>query len=172
MNDQVKMLHSVVSLDYERPPTLALREYLDAVRQKRLMGHRCPECGRVYLPPKGYCPVCVVATDKGDEVNLPTTGVLVTYTVLNPDALHALGQGSTCRGTVMLDGTAVPIMGTISVTPAEIHTGMRVRGVWGELTTAELVEPGWGVPGLKAWEPTGEPDVDADEVQRLLSEAT
>jgi hypothetical protein len=97
MNDQVKMLHSVVSLDYERPPTLALREYLDAVRQKRLMGHRCPECGRVYLPPKGYCPVCVVATDKGDEVNLPTTGVLVTYTVLNPDALQALGQGSTCR---------------------------------------------------------------------------
>ena len=171
MSDTVRMLHSIVSLDYERPPTLAAREYGAAAREHRLIGHKCKECGRVYTPPKGYCPICVAPTDKEDEVELPTTGVLVTYTVLNPDALQAQGGSSTCRGTVLLDGTQISITGEVAVTPEEIHTGMRLRGVWRPVTNEELVNPGWSVPGLDTWEPTGTPDADADEVQRLLNEA-
>ena len=48
-----------------------------------------------------------------DEVELPTTGTLVTYTVLNPDALHAQGGKSTCRGSVMLDGTSITVTGDL-----------------------------------------------------------
>ncbi|MGH2684225.1 MAG: Zn-ribbon domain-containing OB-fold protein, partial [Actinomycetota bacterium] len=80
MSDQVKMLHSVVSLDYERPPTLVAREYMEAIRQHRLIAHKCPECERIYTPPRGYCPICVVPTDKEHEVELSPQGTLVTYT--------------------------------------------------------------------------------------------
>jgi uncharacterized protein len=172
MSGEVRMLHSVVSLDYERPPTLPEREYRQAMREHRLIGHRCPQCGRIYTPPRGYCPVDVIPTSSADEVELPTTGTLVTYTVLNPDALHAQGGASTSRGSVMLDGTSITIAGDlIDISPAEIHVGMRLRGVWGDATDAEMANPGWGVPGIKGWERTGEPDVGRDEVQRLLAEA-
>ena len=39
MSGEVRMLHSVVSLDYERPPTLPMREYAQAIRERRLIGH-------------------------------------------------------------------------------------------------------------------------------------
>jgi uncharacterized OB-fold protein len=41
------MLHSVVSLDYERPPTLAAREFADAIIQRQIVGHKCPQCARI-----------------------------------------------------------------------------------------------------------------------------
>jgi len=172
VSGDVRMLHSVVSLDYERPPTLPTREYAQAIREHRLIGHRCPQCGRIYTPPRGYCPVCVIPTSAADEVELPITGTLVTYTVLNPDALHAQGGASTCRGSVMLDGTAITVAGDLfEITPAELHVGIRFRGVWGEASDAEMANPGWSVPGIVGWERTGEPDVTGDEVQRLLAEA-
>ena len=47
MSDPVTTIESVVSLDYERPLTLATREYLDAIREGRIIAHRCPSCERI-----------------------------------------------------------------------------------------------------------------------------
>lgn len=173
MNDEVKVLHSVVSLDYERPPTLVARRYTEAVGDKRLIGHRCPECERIYTPPKGYCPVCVVPTGDDDEVELPAEGVLVTYTVTNPDRLHQQGGKTSARGSVMLDGTSISLMGELFEVPTEdVHTGMRMRAVWVELVDGQLPSSGgWGSVGIEGWEPTGEPDAPHDEVQELLRKA-
>ena len=112
MSDPVKTIESVVSLDYERPLTLATREYLDAIREKRIIAHRCPSCDRIYTPPKGYCPICTVPHGKDNEIELSSTGTLVSFTVLNPDALHQ-GQAPTVRGTVQLDGSDVTITGDL-----------------------------------------------------------
>lgn len=173
MSEDVKVLHSVVSLDYERSPTLAARQYTDAVRQQRLVGHRCPECQRIYTPPKGYCPVCTVPTGEEHQEELPTTGVLVNYTVTNPDKLHQQGGQSSARGNVMLDGTHISLMGEILGVPTgDVHSGMRLQAVWEDLAAGEVAGGwGYGAPGIRGWEPSGEPDASPEEVKQLLKEA-
>lgn len=168
MSDPVTTIESVVSLDYERPLTLATREYLDAIRQGRIIGHRCPSCERVYTPPKGYCPICTVPHGKDEEIELSSTGTLVSFTVLNPDALHQ-GQEPTVRGTVQLDGSEVAITGELTdVKPDEAHPGIRLRALFSNPSDDEAAEgAGWGGFGITGWERTGEPDVPADQVKRM-----
>lgn len=168
MSDPVKTIESVVSLDYERPLTLATREYLDAIRDGRIIAHRCPSCDRVYTPPKGYCPICTVPHGKADEIELSSTGTLVGYTILNPDALHQ-GEQPTVRGTVQLDGSEVTITGDLpDVQPDDAHPGIRLRAIFSSPSDAEAAEgAGWGGFGIRGWERTGEPDVPADEVKRM-----
>jgi hypothetical protein len=48
-----------VSLTYTEQLTPNLDRYVDALIDGRIVGHKCPECGRVYVPGKGYCPLCV-----------------------------------------------------------------------------------------------------------------
>jgi uncharacterized OB-fold protein len=168
VSEPVKFIESVVSLDYERPLTLATREYLDAIRDKRIIAHRCPSCDRVYTPPKGYCPICTVPHGKENEIELSSTGTLVSFSILNPDALH-VGQESTVRGTVQLDGSEVAITGDLKdVKPDDAHPGIRLRAVFSNPSDNEAAEgAGWGGFGIAGWERTGEPDVPADEVKRL-----
>ena len=117
MTDPVTTIESLVSLDYERPLTLASRQYLAAIREGRILGHRCPSCGRIFTPPKGYCPICTVQTGEADEIELSPTGTLVGFSILNPDSLHK-GDDSVVRGTVQLDGSDVTLTGELTdVTP-------------------------------------------------------
>ena len=50
----------------------------------KLIGHRCPKCGLVYAPPRGYCPIDVIETTDADEVQLADRGVVTNYTVVTP----------------------------------------------------------------------------------------
>src|SRR3954447_6567820 len=168
MSEPVKFIESVVSLDYERPLTLATREYLDAIRDERIIAHRCPSCERVYTPPKGYCPICTVPHGKDEEIELSSVGTLVSYSVLNPDALHQ-GQAPTVRGTGQLDGSEVTITGDLpGVTPEEAHPGIRMRAIFASPSDEEAAEgAGGGGLGITGGEGTGEDDVPADELKRL-----
>ena len=168
MTDPVKFIEQTVSLDYERPLTLATREYLDAIREGRIIAHRCPECDRVYTPPKGYCPICTVPHGKDNEIELSSTGTLVGFTILNPDSLHQ-GEDPIVRGTVRLDGSEVSITGELTdVKPDDAHPGIRLRAVFAAPSDQEAAEgAGWGGFGIRGWERTGEPDVPADELKHL-----
>ena len=53
------------------------------------MAHVCPSCERIYTPPRGYCPICTVATSKEHEREVADRGFLVT---LVPDACATTSQ--------------------------------------------------------------------------------
>ncbi len=167
MTDPVITIESLVSLDYERPLTLASRQYLAAIREGRILGHRCPSCGRVFTPPKGYCPICTVQTGEADEIELSPMGTLVGFSILNPDSLHQ-GDDSVVRGTVLLDGSDVTLTGELTdVAPDDAHPGIRLRAVFADLSALEGALGEWGGAGIRGWERSGEPDVAADEIARF-----
>ena len=39
--------------------------YLHGLAEGRLLGQRCPACGKVYIPPRGACPTDGVPTTDG-----------------------------------------------------------------------------------------------------------
>ncbi|MEB3861755.1 MAG: Zn-ribbon domain-containing OB-fold protein [Desulfurococcales archaeon] len=57
----------------------AQSRFLDGLKEGKILGKRCPRCGRVYVPPRSYCEYCMAPTS--EWVELPGTGEVHTAVV-------------------------------------------------------------------------------------------
>jgi uncharacterized OB-fold protein len=167
------IMEHLVSLTYRERLTPNVNRYVDAVLEGRFIGHRCPACGRVYVPPKGFCPLCVEPTSDADEVELTDRGVLTGFTIVTPVAYYGQqAQEPFVHASVILDGASTPLTGVdiIHVPHDQLRMGMRVRAVWrpeGERNVEGISNRGWGgLDGvLEGFEPTSEPDAPPEAYQ-------
>ena len=58
----VKSVRTPAELRYEYTPGAATTRFLTGIGQKKILGERCPVCGKVYVPPRGSCPTDGVPT--------------------------------------------------------------------------------------------------------------
>ena len=150
--EPVAMMITPVRLHYEHTASAGESDFLRGLARGRLLGQRCPDCGKIYIPPRAACPTDGVPTT--DEVELPDTGVVTTFCVVN---VPFPGQRVTppyVAAAVLLDGADIPFQHLIlGCEASEVRMGMRVKAVWKPReqwgTTAENIE---------YFQPTGEPD--------------
>jgi uncharacterized OB-fold protein len=160
------VMEHLVSLTYRERLTPNLNRFVDELLEGRLVGHKCPSCGRVYIPAKGYCTLCVVPTSEADEVHLPDTGIVTGFTIVTPVAYY--GQKQTepfVYASVLLDGADTPLTGqdVVGLPHEDLRMGLRVKAVWkpeGERSVEGVSNRGWANVGsvISAFESTGEPD--------------
>jgi uncharacterized protein len=150
--EPVTMITTPIRLHYEHTASSGESEFLRGLASGRLLGQRCPVCGKVYVPPRGACPTDGVPT--AGEVELPDTGVVTTFCVVN---VPFPGQRVTppyVAAAVLLDGADIPFQHLVlGCEASEVRMGMRVRAVW--------KPPGqWGTTAenIEYFQPTGEPD--------------
>jgi uncharacterized OB-fold protein len=170
------VMEHLVSLTYEEELTPILERYVDALIDGRIVGHKCPQCGRVYVPGKGYCPLCVVPTGEKDEIQVADTGTVTGFTIITPVAYY--GQKETepfVYASVLLDGASSNLGGQdiIGIPHDQVRSGLRVKAVWKpkEKRSADGVSNrGWGGVGsaIEAFEPSGEPDMDREKFQEHI----
>ena len=67
--------------DIELPETLSYHDWAAAVREDRLLGQSCEECGHVGGVPSGACQQC--GSRDLTTVELPTEGTVHTETIIN-----------------------------------------------------------------------------------------
>ncbi|GAA1031404.1 OB-fold nucleic acid binding domain-containing protein [Virgisporangium ochraceum] len=126
--------------------------YLRGLAEGRLLGQRCPVCGKVYVPPRGACPADGVPTT--DEVELSSTGTVTTFCVVNVPFAGQRVKPPYVAAQVLLDGADIPMQHLILGCPAdEVRMGMRVEAVW-------KPREEWGTTpeNIDHFRPTGEPD--------------
>src|SRR5262249_60916277 len=70
-----------VRLHYEHTASQEESLFLRGLAAGRLLGQRCPACGKVYIPPRAACPTDGVPTT--GEGELPGTGTVTTFCVVN-----------------------------------------------------------------------------------------
>jgi uncharacterized protein len=150
--DPVPMITTPIRLHYEHTASSGESEFLRGLAEGRLLGQRCPVCGKVYIPPRGACPTDGVPT--AAEVQLPDTGVVTTFCVVNVPFPGQRVKPPYVAAAVLLDGADIPFQHLIlGCEPAKVRMGMRVKAVWKPReqwgTTAENIE---------YFQPTGEPD--------------
>jgi uncharacterized OB-fold protein len=173
--DQLVMEHHV-ALTYEEELTPVLDRYVDALIDGRILGHKCPSCGRVYVPGKGYCPLCVIETTDRDEIEVADTGTVTGFTIVTPVAYY--GQQETepfVWASVLLDGANGTLGGqdVINIPREQVRSGLRVRAVWKpkEQRSGDAVSNrGWGsvASAIDAFEPTGEPDMPREQYEEHM----
>jgi uncharacterized OB-fold protein len=161
-SDPVTMTITPVRLRYQHTASAAESVYLRGLADGRLIGQRCPACGKVYIPSRGVCPADGVPADS--QVELPDTGTVTTFSIVN---VGYPGQRVTppyVAAAVLLDGADIAFQHLIlGCDPAEVHLGMRVRAVWrpaGERdTTAETISH---------FAPAGQPDAPYETYARFI----
>lgn len=160
--EPVTMMDYNASITYNTPVPTNITRGDQANEEGRFLGFKCPACGRMYTSTKSFCPIDNIELTEEHEIDLPQTGVVSNYTIIEP--VQYPGQTETERFSrvhVKLDGVDV-VLGfqvLIDVPVDEVHIGQKVSAVWaseGERTDLDPRAEG----RLIGWIPTGEPDVD------------
>ncbi|MDF3294017.1 Zn-ribbon domain-containing OB-fold protein [Streptomyces silvisoli] len=154
--DPVSGIVAPARLDYTYSPGQAQSRYLAALAERRTIGERCPACRKVYVPPRGACPTCGVAT--AEQVEVGPRGTVTTYCVVNIKAKNLDIEVPYVYAHIALDGADLALHGRIGGIPYDrVRMGLRVEAVWTE---------GGRYPDH--YRPTGEPDAEYDSYKELL----
>ncbi|PJJ00516.1 hypothetical protein BX264_0798 [Streptomyces sp. 2333.5] len=155
-DDPVTTLTAPARLDYTYAPGRAQSRYLHALAGHRTVGERCPSCHKVYVPPRGACPTCGVAT--GTQVEVGPRGTVTTFCIVNIKAKNLDIEVPYVYAHIALDGADLALHARIGGIPYDqVRMGLRVEPVW----TEDGRFP-------DHYRPTGEPDADYDSYKELI----
>jgi uncharacterized protein len=150
--EAVTMVTTPIRLHYQHSASAEESRYLRGLAEGKVIGQRCPACGKVYVPPRGACPTDGVPTTT--DVELPDRGTVTTFCVVNVPFQGQRVPTPYVAASVLLDGADIAFQHLIlGCEPSEVRMGMRVRAVW-------KPRDQWGTTSenISHFEPTGEPD--------------
>jgi len=151
-----------VRLAYDYAASPEESEFGKALKEGRIVGQKCPVCHKMYVPPRGACPVDGVPTS--DPVEMPDTGIVTTFCIVNVPFLGQKIKPPYVSAYVLLDGADIAFLHLIlGVDAHEVRMGMRVRAVW-----KPEDERNYSMENISHFEPTGEPDADYETYRRHL----
>ncbi|MGZ4452274.1 MAG: Zn-ribbon domain-containing OB-fold protein [Nocardioides sp.] len=158
----ITMTSTPVSLAYDYAASPEESAFGRGLKEGRILAQACPVCHKVYVPPRGACPVDGVPTK--DPIELPDTGIVTTFCIVN---VPFLGQRITppyVSAYVLLDGSDIAFLHLIlGVDASEVRMGMRVKAVW-----RSEGERSYSMETISHFEPTGEPDAEYETYRRHL----
>jgi uncharacterized OB-fold protein len=150
--EPVTMVTTPIRLSYEHTASAEESSFLRGLAEGRLLGQRCPACGKVYVPPRAACPTDGVPTT--DEVELPDAGTVTTFCVVSVPFRGQRVEPPYVAASVLLDGADIAFQHLIlGCAPSEVRMGLRVRAVW-------RPREDWGptLENIEYFRPSGEPD--------------
>ncbi|MGC9071237.1 MAG: Zn-ribbon domain-containing OB-fold protein [Acidilobus sp.] len=130
----------IAKFDFSAGPTIS--RFLLGLKQGKMLGRRCPRCGRVYVPPRDYCEYCHVALT--DWVEVPDTGTVQVAVVSYISVKRERLEKPEVIGVVKLDVPGYP------------EDGYEFAGLFHRLCVPQEVAMSDKVIGLKVkarWRP-------------------
>ncbi len=94
--------------------------------EKKIMGAKCGQCGRVYIPPRKVCPLCF--TENPEWVQVSDQGVLLSYTVARRQLASLPKKVPVIFGLIKLDGADTALLHYLGQVELEkLRVGMRLK---------------------------------------------
>jgi uncharacterized OB-fold protein len=157
----VTYIKTPIAVHYDYTVGAGTSTFLRALREGRIVGSRCPDTGKVYVPPRLFS--VETGSPMSELVELPDRGVVYTYCIVNIKFYEQVLEVPYAYAHVLLDGADLPIMHLIQGCPvAEIRPGMRVEAVWKD--PSEWTE---SMENIRYFKPTGEADAP---IGRIMEE--
>jgi uncharacterized protein len=133
------------NLEYRLRVGKAWSRFMRGLAKRQLLASRCPQCARIYVPPKSYCETCFVPIEEWTE--LEPVGTLHAATIVyqgfegGPKAPYAVGA-------ILVDGADTMLMHFVSgvdlsvpdTARAALRVGTRVRAVWSDTSTESITD--------------------------------
>lgn len=158
----VTSIQAPIRLEYEYTAGRASTRFLHGMAEGRILGQRCPECAKVYVPPRGACPSCGVPTE--EEVEVAGKGTVTTFCIVRIPSESLSIKPPFVAAHILLDGADIPFFALIQECPFDaVRMGMRVEAVW--VPKAEL-KPTF--ESIRHFRPIDEPDASYESFREHL----
>jgi uncharacterized OB-fold protein len=162
MSEPIYQVVTPVRLQYVVNPGRAMTRFLTSIAEEKIVGQRCPACRKVYVPPRGSCPTCAVATE--EDVELAQRGTVTSFCIVRVPYPGQTIRPPYVSASVLLDGADIPFLHLVGeVAPEEVRMGMRVEAVW-----VDEAQRGPTVESIRWFRPSGEPDAAYDTYKEHL----
>lgn len=125
-------------LDYAWDAGAAISRFLAGLREGKIYGVRCRQCGRTVTPPRAFCELDFKPMD--EWVELPDTGTVNTFSVCYVTWDMTRLRRPQIPAVIEIDGTTprvgfLHLLGGVAGTSVEairrqVAVGMPVRAVW------------------------------------------
>ena len=160
--EPVRYVESDVYLPYHYVAGDCRARYLNALKDKKILGSRCSKTGKVFVPPVIASPESFAPAT--ELVEVADRGIVTTFCVVNIPVIGRAIELPYVAASVALDGADISIYALIQeCRPEDVHMGMRVEAVWkpdGERVGSH--------EDILHFRPTGEPDAPFDSfINRL-----
>lgn len=80
-DERLDIIAETIALPYTWTTGPTLARFLEGLKERKILATRCPQCRRVLVPARQFCPRCFV--DTSEWLELPDRGRLRTYTIVN-----------------------------------------------------------------------------------------
>jgi uncharacterized OB-fold protein len=110
--------------------------FYEGLKAEKILGNNCPECGKILVPARTFCPTCFV--DMGQWVEVSQEGDVVSWTVCNDDFFDMPSNPPFIGALIRLDGTSCNFLHLIGgfalndpdTVKSKVKRGSRVKAVW------------------------------------------
>ena len=162
MAAELKSITTPIRLEYDYTAGAATTRFLRGIAQGKLIGQRCGECKRVYVPSRGACARCAVATE--EPVEVAHQGTVTSYSIVRIRSDNIKFDPPYAMVQVLLDGADIPFAHVLQDCPLEdVRMGMRVEAVW-----VPKEELGPTMASIRYFRPIDEPDAAFDSYKEHL----
>ena len=160
-DEAITAIESPVYLTYNFTAGSATTRFLHQIKEGRLVGQRCPGCSNVYVPPRGTCAACGVATT--EEVVLSDKATVQSFTIVWIPIPNNPIQPPYIVANLVADGANISFIHLMSECDNEsVRIGQRVQAVW-------KPEEEWGhaMDNIRYFKPIDEPDVPIEQIGKV-----
>lgn len=159
-DETIRVIETPIRLEYDYTPGVAASRFLKAMKDRKILAQRCPQCSKVYVPPRGACSMCGVATT--EEVELSGKGTVASFAVTMVPGKDLPAPYVTAW--ILLDGADITSMFLVrEVEHTEVRLGMRVEAVW-----VPDIELETNLGNITHFKPIDEPDADYDSYREYV----
>jgi uncharacterized OB-fold protein len=142
--------HPIIKAEARIPYELALgptwKRFFEGLKKKEIWGNCCPECRRVLVPARIYCPRCFV--EMGEWVEVSAEGVLVSWALIAYEYFAMPAKPPFITSVIRLDGadcSFLHMVGGFEIRELEsvqskVRTGMKVRAVWRDMRVGGIMD--------------------------------
>ena len=158
---QIEGIECPIYLDYNFTAGASTSRFLTEIKNGKIVGQKCPECSNVYVPPRGSCAACGVATT--EEVECVDKATVESFTIVHiPIPGHPV-KPPYIIANLIADGSNISFLHLLSeCVNEEIHIGQRVQAKW-----RPQEEWTYAMDNILYWKPIDEPDVAPELIGKV-----
>jgi len=141
-----KTIDQTIYLPYKWALGPTYSRFFDELKNKRIFGTKCPECGKTLVPARKFCPKCYV--DMRDWVQVSENGRIKTWSLVNFSFTGQVTKPPYIVGLIDLEGadnSLTHLIGGVDLTDVErvgekVDIGMRVKAKWKKERTGHILD--------------------------------
>ena len=160
-NEMITGIEAPIYLKYNFTAGASPAQFLRKVKEGILTGQRCPQCAKVYVPPRGSCAACGVPTE--EEVELSDKATVQSFTIVSIPIPGNPIEPPFVVANLVPDGANISFIHLMSDCDTEqVHIGQRVQGVW-----KPKEEWDYSMDNIRYFKPVDEQDVPVEKIGQV-----